>query len=168
MGMIRGLIVFLMKMAGVAVPRKVGGRKGRGEAGNYQEVVARVEEDIIDDFVLLTSSVPEGTLHNLGRDCGSRTEILRHVLILTYYACLARTAIGIIFILTKTRSYQTVAIGGRTQENLFGDVRVFFMSVVRHSPVFEHAAELAFQAFGEARIEKLLYSGNVVSTQESE
>jgi len=51
-----------------------------------------------------------------------------------------------------------VAIGGRTQENLFGDVRVFFMSVVRHSPVFEHAAELAFQAFGEARIEKLLYS----------
>lgn len=32
------------------------------------------------------------------------------------------------------------------------------MSVVRHSPVFEHAAELAFQAFGEARIERLLYS----------
>ena len=36
---------------------------------------------------------------------------------------------------------QTVAIGGRTQENLFGDVRVFFVSVVQHSPVFEHAAE---------------------------
>ena len=35
---------------------------------------------------------------------------------------------------------------------------MFFMSVVRHSAVFEQAADLAFQNFGEARIEKMLYS----------
>ncbi|KAF8957057.1 hypothetical protein BDZ97DRAFT_1954955 [Flammula alnicola] len=43
-------------------------------------------------------------------------------------------------------------------EDIFGDVRMFFMSVVRHSPVFEHTATLAFDTFGEARIEKLLYA----------
>ena len=35
---------------------------------------------------------------------------------------------------------------------------MFFMSVVRHSPVFEHTATIAFEIFGEARIEKLLYA----------
>ena len=35
---------------------------------------------------------------------------------------------------------------------------MFFMSVVRHSPVFEHTATLVFEMFGEARIEKLLYA----------
>lgn len=35
---------------------------------------------------------------------------------------------------------------------------MFFLSVIRPSPAFEHAADLAFQLYGEARIEKLLYS----------
>ena len=34
---------------------------------------------------------------------------------------------------------------------------MFFVSVVRHSPVFEHTTTLVFEIFGEARIEKLLY-----------
>ncbi|KAJ7466863.1 hypothetical protein FB451DRAFT_1560841 [Mycena latifolia] len=67
-------------------------------------------------------------------------EMLRHVLILAYYACLTRT------------------LGRRAHKDIFGDVRMFFMSVVRHSPVFEHTATLVFETFGEARIEKLLYA----------
>ena len=31
------------------------------------------------------------------------------------------------------------------------------MSVVRHSPIFEHSATMVFENFGEGRIEKLLY-----------
>ncbi|KIK56391.1 hypothetical protein GYMLUDRAFT_1016120 [Collybiopsis luxurians FD-317 M1] len=84
-------------------------------------------------------------------------EILRHVMILTYYACLARTVIGLVFMLNKVRSYNTTQLPRRQYEQIFGDVRMFFMSVVRHSPVFEHTATLAFETFGEARIEKLLY-----------
>ncbi|KAJ3717872.1 hypothetical protein C8R42DRAFT_724075 [Lentinula raphanica] len=83
--------------------------------------------------------------------------ILRHIIILTYYACLARTVIGLVFMLNKIRSYNTVPLSKRQHEHIFGDVRMFFMSVVRHSPVFEHTATLAFETFGEARIEKLLY-----------
>lgn len=85
-------------------------------------------------------------------------EILRHVLILAYYACLARTVIGLVFVLNKIRSYNTTQLPRRSHEDIFGDVRMFFMSVVRHSPLFEHTATLAFETFGEARIEKLLYA----------
>ncbi|KAJ4473358.1 hypothetical protein C8J55DRAFT_562876 [Lentinula edodes] len=84
-------------------------------------------------------------------------EILRHVMILSYYACLARTVIGLVFMLNKIRSYNTTQLSRRQHEHVFGDVRMFFMSVVRHSPVFEHTATLAFETFGEARVEKLLF-----------
>jgi E3 ubiquitin-protein ligase UBR1 len=85
-------------------------------------------------------------------------EMLRHVLVLTYYASLARTVIGLVYVLNKTRNYNTLQLTRRNHEDIFGDVRVFFMSVVRHSPVFEHTATLVFETFGEARIEKLLYA----------
>jgi E3 ubiquitin-protein ligase UBR1 len=85
-------------------------------------------------------------------------EMLRHVLVLTYYACLARTVVGLVYVLNKTRGYNTTQILRRSHEDIFGDVRMFFMSVVRHSPVFEHTATLAFETFGDARIERLLYT----------
>ncbi|KAK2464879.1 hypothetical protein APHAL10511_002955 [Amanita phalloides] len=85
-------------------------------------------------------------------------EILRHVIILVYYACLARSVIGMVYILSKARNSNSLPIIKRTHETLFGDVRMFSMSVVRHSPVFEHMATVAFETFGEARIEKLLYA----------
>ncbi|KAF9527898.1 hypothetical protein CPB83DRAFT_907266 [Crepidotus variabilis] len=85
-------------------------------------------------------------------------EMLRHVLVLTFYACLARTVIGLVYILNKTRSHNAMPFAEREHQILFGDIRIFFLSVVRHSPVFEHTAMLAFDNFGEARIEKLLYT----------
>ena len=86
-------------------------------------------------------------------------EILNHVLVLTfYYACLAQTVVGLVYVLNKTRSYNIVQLPSRKHEDVFGDIRMFFMSVVRHSPVFEHTANLAFETFGESRIEQLLYA----------
>ncbi|EMD41464.1 hypothetical protein CERSUDRAFT_146440 [Gelatoporia subvermispora B] len=85
-------------------------------------------------------------------------QYLPQVLTLTYYACLARTAIGLIYVLNKTRSHHATNILQRSHEDIFGDIRVFFMSVVRHSPVFEQAADVVFLLFGDARIEKLLYA----------
>jgi len=85
-------------------------------------------------------------------------ELLRHVLILTYYACLARAVIGLVYILNKSRGHNTAPVPRRAHEEIFGDVRMFFMSVVRHSPMFEHTATLVFDSFGEARIERMLYA----------
>ncbi|KAH7907045.1 hypothetical protein BJ138DRAFT_1015142, partial [Hygrophoropsis aurantiaca] len=85
-------------------------------------------------------------------------EMLQHVLILTYYACLARSVVGLVYILNKARQSPTAQPVSRNHVDLFGDVRMFFMSVVRHSPIFEHTATLVFETFGEARIEKMLYA----------
>jgi E3 ubiquitin-protein ligase UBR1 len=85
-------------------------------------------------------------------------EILKHILVLTYYACLARTVVGLLYILNKTRAVPPATPPPRQYEDIFGDIRMFFMSVIRPSPVFEHAAEVTFQAFGDARIEKLMYT----------
>ncbi|OSX68023.1 hypothetical protein POSPLADRAFT_1129207 [Postia placenta MAD-698-R-SB12] len=84
-------------------------------------------------------------------------DMLRQVLILTYYACLARTVIGMVYILNKSRIPSSTNAMQRRHEDIFGDVHMFFMSVVRHSPVFEQAGDMVFSAFGEPRIEKLLY-----------
>ncbi|KAF8548664.1 hypothetical protein OG21DRAFT_1489208 [Imleria badia] len=75
--------------------------------------------------------------------------MLQHILALCCYACLARTVIGMVYVLNKARSSNSVRIASRKHADVFGDVWMFFMSVVRHSPVFE--------MFGKARIEKLLY-----------
>ncbi|KAI0757474.1 hypothetical protein C8Q80DRAFT_103676 [Daedaleopsis nitida] len=85
-------------------------------------------------------------------------DMLKHVLVLTYYAHLARAVVGLVYILNKSRSTQTTSVEGRKYDNIFGDIRMFFMSVVRHSPIFEQAADTVFQSFGEPRIEQLLYS----------
>ncbi|KAI0651382.1 hypothetical protein C8Q79DRAFT_932987 [Trametes meyenii] len=85
-------------------------------------------------------------------------DMLKHILVLTYYAQLARTVIGLVYILNKSRTTATTALGARQYEDLFGDTRMFFMSVVRHSPIFEQAAESVLLSFGESRIEQLLYA----------
>lgn len=85
-------------------------------------------------------------------------EMLRHVLTLTYYACLARTVIGLVYILNKTPRYGATPVCNRMHEDIFGEVRIFFISVTRHSPVFEHTANIVLDNFGEARIERLLYA----------
>ncbi|KAH7903105.1 hypothetical protein BJ138DRAFT_1131498 [Hygrophoropsis aurantiaca] len=85
-------------------------------------------------------------------------EMLQHVLILTYYACLARSVVGPVYILNKARQGPTVQPLSRNHVDLFGDVHMFFMSAVRHSPIFEHTATLVFETFNKARIEKMLYA----------
>ncbi|KAI5118525.1 hypothetical protein M0805_007693 [Coniferiporia weirii] len=85
-------------------------------------------------------------------------EMLRHALIPLYYACLARTVIGTVYVLNKCRAVNAFSIPTRRYESLFGDLRMFCMSVVRQSPVIEHTAEIVFDSFGEGRIEKLLYT----------
>lgn len=85
-------------------------------------------------------------------------EMLRHALVALYYACLARTVIGLVYILNKSRAINTSNMQTRNHENIFGDVRMFCMSVVRQSPVIEHTAEIVLDAFGEGRVERLLYS----------
>jgi E3 ubiquitin-protein ligase UBR1 len=155
--MIRGLVACLTKLAALHFK----GRPDEGREAVRHAVIKRLLPEwsrathaafaypllLRDPFSLLVESAAVAP------------DMLRHILTLTYYACLARSVIGIVHLLQhKTRSFQTSALQHRQYEGLFGDVRMFFMSVVRHSPVFESSAAIVFRAFGEAQIEKLLYA----------
>lgn len=154
--MIRGLLSCLTKLTGLQFK----GRADEGRDAVRQAIVKRLLPEwsraslssfsypllLRDPFTILVETAAVAP------------DMLRHVLVLTYYACLARTVIGLVYVLNKTRSYSTVQLPRRSHDDVFGDIRIFFMSVVRHSPVFEHTATLAFETFGEARVEKLLYA----------
>jgi E3 ubiquitin-protein ligase UBR1 len=153
--MLRGLITCLGKLA--VVPFR--GRQDEGREALRQAIIKR----LLPEWSLSTLNPVSYPL--LLRDpftivvetAAVAPEMLRHVLILSYYAFLARTVIGLIYVLNKTRSWPVQQPTQRTYENLFGDLRMFFTSVVRHSPVVEHASEIVFTTYGEARIEKLMY-----------
>ncbi|KAG7090500.1 hypothetical protein E1B28_009613 [Marasmius oreades] len=156
MKMIRGLLTILVRLAGLHFKN----RPDEGRDAMRQAIIKRLLPE------WSRSSLTSFSFPLLLRDpfavlvetAAVAPEILRHVLVLTYYACLARTVIGLVFILNKSRGIHTAHISRRVHEDIFGDVRMFFMSVVRHSPIFEHTATLAFETFGEARIEKLLHA----------
>ncbi|KAF8879924.1 hypothetical protein BD779DRAFT_1550399 [Infundibulicybe gibba] len=154
--MIRGLLVALTKLAALHFK----GRPDEGREAVRQAIIKRLLPEW-SRTSLTSFSYPlllRDPFTVLVETAAVAPDMLRHVLILTYYACLARTVIGLVYVLNKTRSFATMQIPRRTNEDIFGDVRMFFMSVVRHSPVFEHTATLVFETFGEARIEKLLYA----------
>ncbi|KAK0502977.1 hypothetical protein EDD18DRAFT_1276884 [Armillaria luteobubalina] len=156
MRMIRGLLTCLTRLSALHYK----GRPDEGRDSVRQAIIKRLLPEwsrssltsfsypllLRDPFTLLVETAAVAP------------DMLRHVLVLTYYACLARTVIGLVFVLNKIRSYNSTPPIQRAHDDIFGDVRMFFMSVVRHSPVFEHTATLAFETFGEARIEKLMYS----------
>lgn len=154
--MIRGLLTCLQRLAAIHL-------KGRADDGR-EAVQHAIIKRLLPEWsrTSLTSfSYPlllREPLTVLVETAAAAPEMLQYVLVLTYYACLARTVIGLVYVLNKTRSVSTMQVNRRAHEDVFGDVRMFFMSVVRHSPVFEHTATLVFETFGEARIEKLLYA----------
>ncbi|OBZ78672.1 E3 ubiquitin-protein ligase ubr1 [Grifola frondosa] len=154
--MIRGALTCLTKLAALSFK----GRPDEGRDAVKQAIIKRLLPEW--SRTSLTSFAYPLLLRDpfaiLIETAAVAPDMLRHVLILTYYACLARTVIGLVYTLNKSRSHLTTAVSGRSHEDIFGDIRMFFMSVVRHSPVFEQAADMVIQSFGEARIEKLLYT----------
>lgn len=154
--MVRGLLTCLTKL--VALNFK--GRPDEGRDAIRQAIIKRLLPEW--SRTSLTSFSHPLLLRDpftiLVETAAVAPDMLKHVLVLTYYAYLARTVVGLVYILNKSRSGQTTTIDTRKYEDVFGDTRMFFMSVVRHSPIFEQAADTVFLSFGEARIEQLLYT----------
>ncbi|KIY52668.1 hypothetical protein FISHEDRAFT_34734 [Fistulina hepatica ATCC 64428] len=155
---VRGLLACLTKLSSVHFK----GRPDEGRDAIRQAIVKRLLPEW-SRTSLTSFSYPlllRDPLTVLIETAAVAPEMLPHVLTLTYYACLARTVIGLVFMLSKSRHHgtSTAQLGRPRYRDLFGDVRMFFMSVVRHSPVFEHTATIVFETLGEARIERLLYA----------
>lgn len=155
--MIRGLLASLTRLAAL----ELDGRPDGGRESVKQAIIKRLLPEW-SRTSLTSFSYPlllRDPFTVLIETAAVAPEMLQHVLILCYYACLARTVIGMVYVLNKARTYTAFQqSAARAHADIFGDVRMFFMSVVRHSPVFEHTATLVFDAFGEARIEKMLFA----------
>ncbi|EIN13143.1 hypothetical protein PUNSTDRAFT_56352 [Punctularia strigosozonata HHB-11173 SS5] len=155
--MIRGLVSCLTKLAALQFK----GRPDEGREAVRHAVIKRLLPEwsrathaafaypliLRDPFTLLVESAAVAP------------EMLRHILTLTYYACLAKAVIGIVQLLQhRNRNWHHSAVQQRQHEGIFGDLRMFFMSVVRHSPMFEGSLALVFRVMGEPQMEKLLYA----------
>lgn len=154
--MIRGLLGCLSALARLELE----GRPDGGRESVKQTIVKRLLPEW-SRTSLTSFSYPfllRDPLSVLVETAAVAPEMLQHVLVLCYYACLARTVVGMVYVLNKARSCNTLQPVARSHSDLFGDVRMFFMSAVRHSPIFEHTATHVFETFGEGRIEKMLYT----------
>ncbi|KAI6020986.1 hypothetical protein BKA83DRAFT_4293656 [Pisolithus microcarpus] len=154
--MIRGLLGCLTALARLELE----GRPDGGRESVKQTIVKRLLPEW-SRTSLTSFSYPfllRDPLSVLVETAAVAPEMLQHVLVLCYYACLARTVVGMVYVLNKARSCSALQPVARSHADLFGDVRMFFMSAVRHSPIFEHTATHVFETFGEGRIEKMLYA----------
>ena len=154
--MIRGLVTDLTNLA--ALPFKT--RPDEGRDAIRQAIIKRLlpEWSRTSLSSLLYPLLLRDPLTILVETAAVAPEVLRHVLVLLYHVCLARTVIGLVYVLNKSRANHTVSLTQRQHAEIFGDIHMFCRSVVRHSPVFEHTADMVFEAFGDARMEKLLYT----------
>lgn len=154
--MIRGLVNSLTRLAALSLRS----RPDEGRGAIKQAIIKRLLPEWSRSSLTSLSSplLLRDPLTILVETAAVAPEMLRHVLVLLYHVCLARTVIGLVYVLNKSRAAAALPLSQRSHPRIFGDVRMFCMSVVRHSPVFEHTADVVFEAFGEARVEKLLYS----------
>ena len=87
-------------------------------------------------------------------------DILLHAITLMYYACLARTCLALLSILGDLPPNQLPPPSPKSDipyDRLFGDVRIFVMSVARHSPELERFAAQILRAHSD-KFEKLVYT----------
>lgn len=152
--LIRGLITCLTKLAALTFRDRTDG----GQNAIRQAIVKRLlpewrREPAFNSPLLLRD--PFAILVEMS---AVSPESLRYVTILSYYAALARITIGIVQSLIKIQHLQLHVPSYPNYRQTFGTLSTFVMSVVRHSNILEHTAELVLEAFGEERFAKLLYN----------
>ncbi|KZV80483.1 hypothetical protein EXIGLDRAFT_780904 [Exidia glandulosa HHB12029] len=85
-------------------------------------------------------------------------EILRYVIVMLYYASVARTALRLVSHLGKP-SHQDITVNGDVDYNsLFGDIRIFVSSVARHSPTLDHTAQMVMNSLGPDAFNLFIFS----------
>ena len=152
--LVRGVVACLTKLASLQF-------KDRSDGGRdtiRQAIVKRLLPEWRREPAFNSPLLLRDPLTILVETAAVAPESLRYVTTLAYYASLARTTIGLVQTLGKPQSVPPILSTSRGHRDLFGDLRIFVMSVVRHSPLLEHAAELVLETFGEERFGKFLHA----------
>ncbi|KAG8907469.1 hypothetical protein FRB99_004045 [Tulasnella sp. 403] len=158
MRLIRGLLAYLTRRSQMEFTY----RSDKGRRGMYLGILKRLLTDGTSREKLLTSPLLLRDPFTLLVEVAAvAPEMLGFVTVLGYYACLARTAIGLVDFLNPIRNGAgPLPPGGESvYADIFGeDVSVFVLSVCRHSVMLEQAAEVVLQHYGNGRIEQLMYA----------
>ncbi|KAF8584966.1 hypothetical protein K439DRAFT_1633097 [Ramaria rubella] len=152
--LVRGLVACLTKLASIQFKDRADG----GRDAIRQAIVKRLLPEWRREPAFNSPLLLREPLTILVETAAVSPKSLRYVTVLAYYASLARITIGIVQLLGKPQSVQAIVPTSTRHRELFGDLRTFVMSVVRHSPLLEHAAELVLETFGEERFAKLLHA----------
>jgi len=151
---IRGLVSCLTKLAALQFKDRSDG--GRGAI--RQAIVKRLLPEWRREPAFNNPLLLRDPLTILVETAAVSPESLRYVTILAYYACLARTTIGLVQLLNKSQSMQTHSVAYPNYKEVFGDLGTFVLSVVRHSSLLEHTAEVVLETFGEEKFAKFLHN----------
>jgi E3 ubiquitin-protein ligase UBR1 len=150
---IRATLVSLRKLAALQFPDRADG----GRTAIRQALIKRLMPQWTRDPLRLPLLFRD-PLTILVEVAAVAPDILPHAITLMYYACLARTCLALLSILgdlspTQLSSPKSVI----PYDRLFGDVRIFVMSVARHSPELERFAAQILRAHSD-KFEKLVYT----------
>lgn len=151
---IRGLVACLTKLAALQFKDRPDG----GREAIRQAIVKRLLPEWRRESAFSSPLLLRDPLAILLETAAVAPDNLRYVTILTYYACLARTTIGLVQLLNKCQSMHTLPVTYPNYSDIFGDLGTFVMSVVRHSSLLEHTAEVVLETFGEENFAKFLHS----------
>ncbi|KIJ45203.1 hypothetical protein M422DRAFT_30047 [Sphaerobolus stellatus SS14] len=151
---IRGMLSCLTKLAALQFKDRPDG----GRDAIRQAIVKRLLPEWRREPAFQNPLLLRDPLAILVETAAVSPESLRYVTILTYYASLARTTIGLVQLLNKSQSMHTYAVTYRNYKEVFGDLGTFVMSVVRHSSLLEHTAEVVLETFGEEKFAKFLHN----------
>lgn len=151
---IRATLVSLRKLAALQFPDRPDG----GRLAIRQAIIKRLMPQWTRDPLRLPLLFRD-PMTILVEVAAVAPDILRHATTLMYYACLARTCIALLSILGDLTPVALPAAtnAGIPFTHLFGDIRIFVMSVARHSPELERFAAQILRAHGD-KFEKLVYA----------
>lgn len=149
--LIRGNLDCLRKLAALQFADRPDG----GQAAIRQAILKRLLPEWTRDPTLRLPMLFRDPLTILIEIAAVAPDIFHHVTALMYYACLARTSIGLISLLAPMKETPPSS----TAPEILGDVKTFVLSVTRHSPALEQSAEAALRTpSAVARFGRLLYS----------
>jgi E3 ubiquitin-protein ligase UBR1 len=154
MHLIRASLTSLRTLAGMQFPDRADG----GRTAIRQAVMKRMMPQWTRDLLRLPL-FDRDPLTLLVEVCAVAPDILPYATPLMYYACLARTCLGLIRLLSDLPSISELPypIPDEEHNDLFGDIRIFVHSLTRHSPVVERITSQILRS-SSGRFEKLVYS----------
>ncbi|KZT42813.1 hypothetical protein SISSUDRAFT_979604 [Sistotremastrum suecicum HHB10207 ss-3] len=152
--MIRGLLCCLSKVASIPFKDRI----DEGRTAIRQSILKRLLPEWQRENAYQHPLLSRDPFAILVETAVVDPTLLRYVVVLTYYAELARVVVGLVGQLSDRHPDRALPNTPPKYQHILGDVTSFFLAVVRHNIDLERATNKIIQAYGAGRLEKLMYT----------